>query len=185
MTCQNKEGQCVTPVSYLRYWCQKILPAVYDDSLSYYELLNKVVAKLNDVIAATNEIIDCVNEHGEVLENLCPRVNALETNYNELLEWYTKDNDAIKKLEEELNTLKKDMEAWKNGEYISQYIQALIEYIDENLIKLIGRIVKFVWFGLNQEGRFVAKIPLSWKFLNFDTIMDCNDPRYGHLLLRY
>ncbi len=34
-----------------RYWCQKILPAVYDDSLSYYELLCKVVDKLNEVIA--------------------------------------------------------------------------------------------------------------------------------------
>ena len=26
-----------------RYWCQKVLPLVYDDSLSYYELLCKVV----------------------------------------------------------------------------------------------------------------------------------------------
>ena len=33
-----------------RYWCFKILPLVYDDSLSYYELLCKVVAKLNEVI---------------------------------------------------------------------------------------------------------------------------------------
>ena len=26
-----------------RYWCQTVLPITYDDSLSYYELLNKVV----------------------------------------------------------------------------------------------------------------------------------------------
>lgn len=37
----------VTP---LYYWVQKVLPLVYDDSLSYYELLNKVVKKLNDLI---------------------------------------------------------------------------------------------------------------------------------------
>lgn len=30
-----------------RFWCQKILPVVYDDSLSYYELLCKVVDFLN------------------------------------------------------------------------------------------------------------------------------------------
>ena len=30
-----------------RYWCQKVLPLVYDDSLSYYELLCKVVEFLN------------------------------------------------------------------------------------------------------------------------------------------
>ena len=34
-----------------RYWCQTVLPLVYDDSLSYYELLNKVVYYLNNVIS--------------------------------------------------------------------------------------------------------------------------------------
>lgn len=33
-----------------RFWCQKVLPLVYDDSLSYYELLCKVVKYLNNVI---------------------------------------------------------------------------------------------------------------------------------------
>ena len=34
-----------------RFWCQKVLPLVYEDSLSYYELLCKVVNCLKDVIA--------------------------------------------------------------------------------------------------------------------------------------
>lgn len=33
-----------------RFWCQKVLPLVYDDSLSYYELLCKVVQYLNETI---------------------------------------------------------------------------------------------------------------------------------------
>lgn len=33
-----------------RFWCQKVLPLVYDDSLSYYELLCKVVKYLNNMI---------------------------------------------------------------------------------------------------------------------------------------
>lgn len=37
-------------MQHLRYWCQKVLPLVYDDSLSYYELLCKVVAKINEII---------------------------------------------------------------------------------------------------------------------------------------
>lgn len=44
----------------LHFWCQKVLPLVYDDSLSYYELLCKVVGKLNEVIKATNESKDNV-----------------------------------------------------------------------------------------------------------------------------
>ena len=42
-------------VGPFHFWCQKVLPAVYDDSLSYYELLCKVVASLNDVITNTNQ----------------------------------------------------------------------------------------------------------------------------------
>lgn len=33
-----------------KIWCQKVLPLVYDDSLSYYEVLCKVVDYLNQVI---------------------------------------------------------------------------------------------------------------------------------------
>lgn len=33
-----------------KFWCYKVLPLVYDDSLSYYEVLNKLTEKLNEVI---------------------------------------------------------------------------------------------------------------------------------------
>lgn len=37
-------------LSPFRFWCQKVLPLVYDDSLSYYELLCKVVDYLNNTM---------------------------------------------------------------------------------------------------------------------------------------
>lgn len=40
--------QVVRPL--LAYAVQKVLPAVYDDSLSYYEVLAKVQCKLNEVV---------------------------------------------------------------------------------------------------------------------------------------
>lgn len=42
----------------LRYWCHKILPLVYDDSLSYYEVLCKTSAKLNEVIDSSNRLLN-------------------------------------------------------------------------------------------------------------------------------
>ena len=51
-----------------KYWCQKVLPAVYDDSLSYYELLCKVSAYLNDVIELTNTQSDAITELQELVE---------------------------------------------------------------------------------------------------------------------
>lgn len=43
-------------INDLHIYVQKVLPLVYDDSLSYYELLNKVVKKINEVIGVTNDI---------------------------------------------------------------------------------------------------------------------------------
>ena len=39
-----------------RYWCNKVLPMVYDDSLSYYELLCKVVKHMNDIGSNVNSL---------------------------------------------------------------------------------------------------------------------------------
>lgn len=45
-------------VKHFEFWCQKVLPLVYDDSLSYYEVLCKVVDYLNKVIEDSNAIIE-------------------------------------------------------------------------------------------------------------------------------
>lgn len=37
--------------SMLKFYCQKVLPLVYDDSLSYYEVQCKLVSKINSMIA--------------------------------------------------------------------------------------------------------------------------------------
>ena len=37
-------------LKHFRFWCYKVLPLVYDDSLSYYEILCKVVKYINDLI---------------------------------------------------------------------------------------------------------------------------------------
>ena len=46
-----------------RFWCQKVLPLVYDDSLSYYELLDKVIDYLNK----TMEDVTVLNDDTEAL----------------------------------------------------------------------------------------------------------------------
>lgn len=39
-----------------RYFCQSVLPAVYDDSLSYYEVVCKVAEQLNKTMEATDSV---------------------------------------------------------------------------------------------------------------------------------
>ena len=57
-------------VSRLRYWCQTVLPAVYDDSLSYYELLCRISSKLNELITKDNEVGEVLGVTVEQVEQM-------------------------------------------------------------------------------------------------------------------
>lgn len=51
-----------TEVKPLCYWVQHILPLVYDDSLSYMELLARVTKRLNELIENNNKLPDYIME---------------------------------------------------------------------------------------------------------------------------
>lgn len=59
----------MTNIETFKFWCHKVLPLVYDDSLSYYELLCKVVDKLNEVINKDNTTSEAVNELKKYVDN--------------------------------------------------------------------------------------------------------------------
>ena len=42
---------------YFKFWCQKVIPLVYDDSLSYYEVLCKAIDYINKLIDSDKEIV--------------------------------------------------------------------------------------------------------------------------------
>ena len=144
-------------VKTMNFWCQKVLPLVYDDSLSYYEVICKLVSR-------TNEIVEEMK------------------NYAEFFEEFQTTSDEIKR---DMENIKSELENIKNGAYIEVYIDALGEWIDNNLQELVAKIVKFVSFGLTDDGYFVAYIPQTWDFIKFDTIVDTNNELYGHLILEW
>lgn len=49
-------------VNFVHCWCNKILPLVYDDSLSYYEMLCKFKDALNQVIENINNLPDYIKD---------------------------------------------------------------------------------------------------------------------------
>lgn len=52
----------MSKIQRFRFYCQKILPLVYDDSLSYYEVLCKIGYKLDEVINVVNDIDSTISE---------------------------------------------------------------------------------------------------------------------------
>ena len=63
-----------------------------------------------------------------------------------------------------------------------------VKWMRENALDLVGELVKLVFFGINDDGYFVAYIPESWDEIIFTTTgLDVFIPGvdYGHLVLSY
>lgn len=143
----------MTDLSCFKSWCRKILPLVYDDSISYYEVL----CKLTEYI---QKLIDQMGDY-----------DSLE--------------EEIKDLQAQVNLVNEELEKVKNGDYVSLYIDSLANWIDANLQEMVARIIKYIFFGLTDDGHFAAYVPDSWDFIRFDTGMVTDEETYGHLLLYY
>lgn len=122
-----------------KFWCKSVLPVVYDESLSYYEVLCKVVKYINGLIETDKEIISDIDD------------------------------------------LKKDLEIVQK--WIADFNY---DYAREVIEDAIGTMV---FFGLTDDGYFVAYIPDSWNDITFETTgydvqLDIM-PEYGHLCLSY
>ena len=65
-------------------WVHKVLPAVYDESLSYYELLCKITAKLNEVIEQGNTTSEGLKELQDYVANYFENLDVQEEINNKL-----------------------------------------------------------------------------------------------------
>ena len=68
----------VEKIARIRLLCHHVLPAVYDESLSYMEALAKLTFKVNETIEATNTLNDNVGLLRDVVTELNERVTAVE-----------------------------------------------------------------------------------------------------------
>ena len=56
-------------VDKFNFWCQKVLPTIYDDSLSYYEAICKMATYLNATIEQVNEFQKMIDALPETILN--------------------------------------------------------------------------------------------------------------------
>lgn len=85
------ENNCNGKITPFQFYCQHVLPLVYDQSLSYYEVLCKLQYKLNEVIESQNNLNDS-------FQNLLNWVNTqLESYAKEQLEKW-KDNGTLESI---------------------------------------------------------------------------------------
>ena len=75
----------MTYFKHFNFWCQKVLPLVYDESLSYYEVLCKVVDYLNHMLDDVNNIVKDYDELKKELNEIQKWIQNFSTDYLEKL----------------------------------------------------------------------------------------------------
>lgn len=88
-------------------------------------------------------------------------------------------DDVTAQLKDAVNQL---FEKLKAGDFTKD---TFVEWVNTNMTGIIYQMVRFVFFGLDDDGHFVAYIPASWEFLHFDTLLDPDKPGFGHLVVYY
>lgn len=130
-------------IPFLRFWCQKVLPAVYDQSLSYYEALCKMGAFLNKMLEELEKMQDNIDALHEAFVKLQAWVNAeierfetdMENRFNEfkqeiydLFEQYKEEADTY--INEQLNKYKQETTEWLSQKF-EEYKAQANQYIDQ------------------------------------------------------
>lgn len=150
-------------------------------------LFNRLLSDYGDFDAKLNKLVleydEKLNAYKVEIDN---EIQSFETQTNNTITNFTTDiNTRVQAIEATLEQLKTEVDKLTNGDYIEIYVNALSEWIDNNLQQLVAKIVKYVWFALDDEGRFVAYIPDKWDFIDFDTITDPDNDDYGKLALEW
>lgn len=171
----------------------------YVQGSSDYEIMARVIETYNSAVKLFNQII---KDYGD-FDNT---IKQLTKDYEDQLNQYKQDTDKnisdfktyitnqqttfenninikINELTTRVDECYAEVEKLINGKYIETYVQALATWIDNNLQVMVSKIVKYVWFEVNEDGYFVAYIPDTWDFIDFDTEMNPDSEDYGKLAL--
>lgn len=109
--------------------CQKILPTVFDGSLTYYELLSKVVATLNDIISG-------LNEYDENMTSLVEAYRLLE----EYVNTYFESLDVSKEINGKLDNMADDGTL---DEILKPLVAVAFSTLEDAIKVLNGRVNNF------------------------------------------
>lgn len=127
--------------SIVHPYCQKVLPLVYDDSLSYYEVLCKLRVKINECIDVINSYEETINQLLDLTDDILGMKDSISKLENSLdvLDKYTHENiNLLLANDGELARQVKDLTDKVNS-VIGEY-DKLKQYIDYKYDVLLRKI---------------------------------------------
>ena len=112
---------------------------------------------------------------------LIKTVKELTEAADSLLDWRAEHEEEYK----ELKALYDDL---MSGHFPDSIVTAFNSWARQNMPSLVAEMIKAVWFGLTDDGYFVAYIPDSWAEIIFNTTgydISIADTDFGHLVLSF
>lgn len=186
-------------IDNLRYWCHKILPLVYDDSLSYYEVLCKTSAKLNEVITSTNGLLAAWDTYKNDIDKAFGDYTAgLDKKFDDLTDKINADffrykdtvNDAIRDEfaeQERRLTAQDDKISAQDTQItdISEKVNTFITEYNKTIAEIPSMIVDAVNAWLNDTTHYdniIADLAGSLQGLkHFDTVADLQNATFTQI----
>lgn len=187
-------------IDKLKYWCNKILPLVYDDSLSYYEILCKTSEKLNEVIDSTNGLLAAWNTYkndidkafGEYTAGLDKKFADLtdkidvdflrykDTVNNEIRDEFAQQERRLKAQDDKISAQDTQITA------ISDKVNTFIAEYNKTIAEIPTMVVDAVNAWLNNTTNYdniVADLAGSLQGLkHFDTVADLQNATFTQIV---
>ena len=186
-------------IDKLKYWCNKILPLVYDDSLSYYETLCKTSAKLNEVIDSTNGLLAAWNTYKNDIDkafgeytagldkkfaDLTDKIDAdflryKDTVNNEIRDEFTKQEQRLTAQDDKIATQDTQITV------ISDKVNTFIAEYNKTIAEIPTMVVDAVNAWLNDPTHYdniIADLAGSLQGLkHFDTVADLQNATFTQI----
>ena len=93
--------------------------------------------------------------------------------------------DKVSDNRADIDYLLSEFVEFKEHGFDDYYAVQVAQWIADNLAYIYNHTIKQVWFGLTEDGHFIAYIPDSWNDIRFDTGFDYDLETYGRLILRW
>ena len=159
----------VDKIAKVRVMCHKVLPAVYDESLSYLEQISKLAYKLNETIDGVNALNDNVDVLNDSVTDLNERVIAVEGEISGFEEEVNKRVDELEiALTAKIDTSVAEMEV-KVDEKLATVdvkideIEQRVNELDEYVHNTIDNITRDVMILVNTEIQRIQELYSSFE----------------------
>ena len=124
-----------------------------------------------------------------------PHTHFYDSDLREILKYVKNLVKAVTKIDGWIEKHQKDYEELKKlyddllaGKFTPEMESALYKWSVKNTEEIIGNAIKMVFFGITDDGYFVAYIPDNWSGIRFGTTGLDVFPEgvdFGHLTLTY